>query len=389
MKKLFVLIIMLGLIASSCQKQTNSDLKESDTRDNLSRQRPVCGMDEAMARLSPEMKGALLNSTNRTESQAAELLLFLDFDGAVVRAGFPNPSGYVSPIIPGTRVCPPPSLNAEQREAVVNMVKDDYSPFNIVITTDQSVFDSYPAQNKQICIITTFPQVIGFGSGVAGVSSFTGVGNRLPFNPSFVFSNVFGGNLASIAGTISHETGHSMGLGHQHLFNPECGFITEYNPGYGTGPTSFVPIMGSADSKRIINWFAQSCPSPTFGVPQNDFALLNSQVALHEDDFPDLPTGPVQASAGVITGVLEEEGDVDFIRINFKGPGAVVISSDNMDIKVSVYTPGGHLLETYDDPEDTGVTIPQLNGNRYLKIEAISNANMSSQFMTGQYKIVY
>ena len=389
MKRIFVLIVLLGVFAISCKKQTSAYISnEPVTGVDQAQQRPACGMEEAMAALSPEMKAALLNAANRTESQAAELLLFLDFDGAIVRAGFPNPTGYNSPIISGQRFCPPPSLNAEQEQAVIALVKDDYSPFNIVITTDQSVFDSYPAQNKQICIITTIPQVIGFGSGIGGVSPFNGIGSRLPFNPCFVFSNVYGSDLASIAGVISHETGHAMGLGHQHKFSEGCNFLAEYHPGFGTGPISFVPIMGDAGSKRIVNWFAQSCLSPTFGVPQNDFTLLNNQVALREDDFPGSPAGSAQPS-GEITGVLEEDGDVDFIRINFRNPSDVVISSENIDVKVSVYTPGGHLLGTYDDPADTGITIPGLNGNRYLKIEAVSNANMSSQFMTGQYKIVY
>ncbi len=43
----------------------------------------------------------------------------------------------------------------------------------------------------------------------------------------------------------------------------------------------------------------------------------------------------------------------------------------------------------FNDPEDINVTVPKAVGMRYLKVEAASNANMSSQFMTGSYKVVF
>ena len=350
-------------------------------------QRPVCGMEEAMANLSPEMRQALISGAQRTEAQAGELLLYLDFDGATVFPGNANPAGNRSPLISGIRNCPPPSLTAAQIETVIELVKDDFSPFNIRITTDYADFMSYPSANKQISIITTIPQVLGFSSGIGGISPFLGLGVRLPFNPSFVFANPYGNNLAEIALTISHESAHSMGLGHQSLYNLSCGFVTEYHPGFGTGLISFGPIMGNG-GKRVGNWFAQSCVHPVFGGPQNDYSLLNSQVAVREDDFPDSPSGGL-ITATEINGILEIAGDADFFRINFKNPGPVTISSENADIKASLYTPGGHLLGEYNDPDDTYVTIPNAAGLRYLKVEAAGNANMASQFMTGKYKILY
>lgn len=64
-------------------------------------------------------------------------------------------------------------------------------------------------------------------------------------------------------------------------------------------------------------------------------------------------------------------------------------ASQNTDIKASLYSPNGQILAVYENPDDTHVTIPSANELKYLKIEAISNVNMSSVFMTGQYKITH
>ncbi|OSZ76860.1 hypothetical protein CAP36_10515 [Chitinophagaceae bacterium IBVUCB2] len=387
MKKIIILIGLILLLAPACKKQT----VEVTTQNNVE-QRPVCGMEEAMASMSAEMRQDMRNESIQTEVAATELLLFLDFDGATVVSGFPSPTGYRSPLISGTRYCPAPSLSAAQIEEVIQLVKDDFSPFKIVVTTDQSVFNTYPASNKQLCIITTIPTVIGMPNSIGGVAPFAGLSFRLPFNPSFVFANLFGGDLAEIAITISHEVAHTMGLGHQSLYNNSCALINEYHPGFGNGLLGFGPIMGNG-GKRISNWFDQPCINPNSGGgPQNDFALLNSQVNVKEDDFPNEAGNPGSHPinvGGPMDGILEQAGDVDYILINFQSPGPVTITSENIDLKVSLYNPGGGLISEYNDAEDTHVIIPAARGLAFLKVEAVSNTNMSSQFMTGKYKITY
>lgn len=389
MNKYFLTATIIFLVMASCQKKPEMQPQQKMQQELLYetlQELPVCGLDEAMQNMLPEYRQSL-SRMEATAAAAAELLLYLDVDGATVFPGFPNPAGNRSPIISGTRICPPPSLTTAQMEEMIELVKDDFSPFHIIVTTDYSEFLNYPSANKQICIITTVPAVAGFSSGIGGISPFGGLGVRLPFNPCFVFANLYGGDLEDLASVISHESAHTMGLGHQSYFNPSCGYIFEYHPGFGTGPLGFGPIMGLGD-KRVTNWFAQSCFHPVFGPPQNDFNLLNNQVAVRADDFPDVPSGGL-ISATEINGILETSGDADFFRINFRNPGPVTISSENADIKASLYAPGGHLLGEFNDPDDTHVTIPNAAGLRYLKVEAVGNANMAAQFMTGKYKVVY
>ncbi len=388
MKKVYVLLSVCIFVLNACQKNSIESGAENVIAEI---QQPLrCGMEEAMANVSPEFKNAMArNAQNNASGRAAELLIFLDFDGAVVRPGFGSAQGgnVTSPLVNNVRFCAPSSLRQEQKDMVLELVKDDFSPFNILFTTEQSLYDAYPTANKQVCILINRSTELGFPNSVFGVSPTAGLGNRLSNNPCFVFTSVHGNDLVEIALTTSHELAHTMGLLHQSLYNSNCNFLTEYHPGFGTGPLSFTPIMGNGFLKRVNNWFDQSCPINIFNVPQNDFAYLNNQVELKDDDFPNQPMGGAMISSSDITGILEQAGDEDFIKINFRNPGPVTIVSDNIDMKASLYLPNGQLFAEYDDPNDINVTIPSATGLKYLKIEAISNVNMSATFMTGRYKI--
>ncbi|MGD9560652.1 MAG: hypothetical protein AB7F88_01530 [Pyrinomonadaceae bacterium] len=349
---------------------------------------PTCGTDVAMAKMSNEQKS--LMTASAVAAQSDELLLYINFNpnGSVVRSGFGNADTLTTPLVSGQRFCPAPLLDEAQRDEIVRLVSDDYSPFNIRVTTDAAEFAAHPRQTKQMVLITTVASVIGHSSSTGGVSPFSGLGLRLPGDFAFVFSSAYGNDPRSVAAVVSHESGHFLGLGHQHLFTDTCGFLSEYHGGFGSGPLSFNPLMGDGTGEGISNWFAQSCPSPTFGLPQNDYELINSQVVVRPDDFPDEPEGSV-VEGTEISGVLEGSGDADLIKINFRNPGPVVITSDNIDLKVSLLNPGGRVMAEFNDPGSTDVTIPFARGMKYLKIEAASNENMSAEFMTGTYHVSY
>lgn len=347
-----------------------------------------CGTDEAMARMPDHLK--LMMDSAASASQVNDLLLYINLNpnGSIVRQGFGDADTLTSSIITGTRFCPAPTLSPEQADEIVRLVSDDFSPFNIRVTTDPAEFAAYPRSNKQMCLITTDPSVVGLSPTIAGAAPYRGIGVRLLGEFSFVFSSRLDNDPRQVAAVVSHEVGHLLGLGHQHLFSDSCAFLSEYHGGFGSGPLSFDPLMGLGLSDGINNWFAQSCLSPTEGRSQNDYNLINSQVAVRTDDFPDEPAGSV-IGGNTVTGFLERAGDVDFIKINFRNPGPVVITSDNIDLKVTLLNPGGRVLGEFNDPAGTNVLIPSANDKRYLKIEAADNENMSNQFMIGTYRITY
>lgn len=381
MKRRTILATILLAIAF-----TQGAIAQTDVQDETS---PICGSELAMAKMPNELKD--LARSEAVTARVDELLLYINFNpnGSTVRPGFfGNADSLISTIVNSTRFCPPPLLDQQQKDEIVRLVNDDFAPFNVRVTTDPVEFAATPTANKQMCLITTNPSVIGFPSNVAGVAPWFGIGTRPIGHFAFVFSSRLDNDPDDVAATISHEVGHLLGLGHQHVFSETCGFQSEYHPGVGSGPLAFLPIMGNGLRQGITNWFAQDCPVPDFRVRQNDYNLLNNQVAVRADDYPDEPSGGL-VETREITGILERAGDVDFIMINFKGPDPAVITSDNIDLKVSVVTPGGHVLEEFNDPDNTNVLIPSAVGMRYLKIEAAGNVNMSAQFMTGTYRISY
>ena len=343
---------------------------------------PVCGRDEAMARMTKEARDQMIASS--TAFQASELMIYLNFDGATIRPGPENAGNLPSSIVRCN--CPAPTLTQAQKDEVIKRVADDYSPFNIRVTTDQAEFLAYPSQFREMVIVTTFPGVVGFPNGVGGVAPWVGDRFRLPNSTSFGCASAFGNDPTDVASTISHESGHQLGLDHQHRFSPTCDFFGEYHPGFGSGPLAFNPIMGQGLPGGVDNWFAQTCAAPTNQYFQNDYAKINDQVTVRTDDFSDSPSGSPQPN-GPITGVLEHGYDVDYVRVKFRNPGPATISSDNIDLKVSVLSGRGEVIAVYNDPDSTNVTIPSVYGTRYLRIEGESNANMSSVFMTGTYRI--
>ncbi len=381
MKKLNTLVGAFVMFAFA--QTTISQTNEQPSAD------PVCGTEAAMAKMPAQLKS--LMEASAVASQADELMLYINFNpnGSTVRPGFGNADTLTSGIINGQRTLPPPQLSQAQKDEIVRRVSDEFSPFNIRVTTDAAEFFAYPRQFKQMCLITTTPSAAGFPSDKGGVSPWAGIGLRLPGDFAFVFSSQYGDDPLSVAAVVTHESAHLLGLGHQHLFSDTCGgLLNEYHPGFGSGSLSFDPLMGEAIGDGINNWFSQSCPDPTYGIPQNDYDLINSQVVVRPDDFPDELGGGVVEDTD-ITGILERAGDVDLIKINFGNPGPVFITSDNIDLKVSLLNPGGKTIGVFNDPTGTGVVIPSANGMRYLKIEAAGNENMAAQFMTGKYRITY
>ncbi len=331
------------------------------------------------------------SAPNTPSVQVDQILVFVNFNGGTVFPGNDNGDTFRSSIISGVRTFPAPALTTEQKAEVVRRVADDFSPFNVRITTSQAEFTATPAINKQMCIVSTSPSVGGFSSDTAGISPFAGPGIRIFNSIVFAFSAVFGNDPIEVANTVSHEIGHSMaGLPHQHLYNNDvdCQIVQEYHPTFGSGSLSFGPLMGVATGS-ITNWFAQTCPEPLFGAPIDDFQFLNNQVVLRPDDFQDVGSIVVGGFTTSVDGLLNQSGDVDLIPLNLSGSGQIVIASENADIEASLFELDGTPLGTFNDPDTTGVIFPVTGGQKILRVTAASNANMDARFMTGQYNVSY
>lgn len=179
-------------------------------------------------------------------------VIYLDFDGQVVSGTNWNTANGISVIN-----ALPSNLSTANKIVVWQHTSEDYFPFDVNITTDSLRFNAAPA-NKRIRLVIT-PTYSWYGNsagGVAYVGSFTWGGT--PGTPAWIFETQLGNSPKNIAEACSHEAGHTFTLRHQSTYTTlssgTCTKTAEYNPGLGTGVTSWAPIMGVGYSKNVTIW---------------------------------------------------------------------------------------------------------------------------------------
>jgi hypothetical protein len=194
-------------------------------------------------------------------------VIFLDFDGHYVDNSYWTSQNGGQPFY-----ATPSGLSSVEINNIVDSVRKDYQQFApIAITTDSSVYNAASLVRRQRVIITEYNEWYGSAGGVAYIESIKwGLDVAC-----FVFSKALAYKQKSIAEAISHEAGHTLGLYHQIRCDGTT-FISEYNPGFGTGSTSRAPIMGNSNA-RIGYWWVGA---NSFGCTtiQNDSLIIRNLV---------------------------------------------------------------------------------------------------------------
>src|SRR5262249_3593850 len=147
------------------------------------------------------------------------------------------------------------------------IVAEDYSPFNINVTTVAPAADAQHVSQIDIGGDSWI-------SGAGGVAQVGGVTYGTGSSPArgFVFSNVTG-DIWWIAAATAHESGHTMGLWHQSYWSGTT-LVYEYQPGPGDGTG---PIMGGGSSaSRAMWWYGTSNLGSTFY--QDDMQVISGAV---------------------------------------------------------------------------------------------------------------
>lgn len=165
------------------------------------------------------------------EVSTATFSIFLDVDGHNVtdpswNGGVPfyaEPSGYFDTSV------------------AFKLAREKFQFYKINVTTDEASWMT--ATYRARCVITTSD----FYPNVAGVAYTGSLKSGTDF---FVFSDRLYYLPERIGNCIAHESGHSIGLSHQALWDANCNLLSSYN----SGNNQTAPIMGNPAGKLGLWW---------------------------------------------------------------------------------------------------------------------------------------
>jgi hypothetical protein len=308
-------------------------------------------------------------------------------------------------------------------------VAEDFAAFDVDVTTEQppvtigtggriefgtKVGHNLVTQEQDANGVWVYTQG---GCGCGGVAYL----NVFGVNASYGTGLTFNKTLSSNALTISHETGHNLGLSHDGTSSKS------YYSGHGSGATSWGPIMGAPFGVSLSQWSKNEYPGAN--NPEDDFekikAYINFRADDHEDVYLDSATLlQVTDDTNVISnarvsdpswthlankGIIEDHNDIDLYSMSI-GVGTISLNIDpaeyetyegssgaNLDIEVKLLDEFGDTLQVSNPDLETGASINyfiETAGTYYLEITGVARSGTggsdyghSDYGVVGQYYI--
>lgn len=334
-----------------------------------------------------------------SSAPSAPAVLLLDFDGQTVSGTSWNVNG---PIVAASS-----GLNTDQINEVYNRIAEDYRPFNINVTTDETKYTAAAANRRMRVIFTTTYSWYGSSAGgVAYTGSFTWGDNT----PCWIFSSLLGYNAKYISEAGAHEAGHTFGLRHQAVWSADCSsLVNAYNYGTGTNgtETSWAPIMGVGYYKNLTTW--HNGPNPyNCNTPQLDMSIITNNingVTFKADDYPETFTGATTTSFTsnqfTKTGAITTDTEKDMFKFSLNAAQKFTLSAipanvgtgdagSNLDLQVQLYDASKTLVKTYNPQQTLSVSVDtNLNaGTYYLLVDGVGNQNLSEYGSLGSYSLL-
>jgi hypothetical protein len=303
----------------------------------------------------------------------------------------------------GAFTCNSSGLTDASITEVFNRVAEDYRPFNINVTTDETKYNLAPSNRRIRVVITTSNEWYGSGAGgVAYLNSFTWGDNT----PCFVFSALLSYNIKNIAEAASHEAGHTLGLRHQSSYNSSCVKTSDYNWGTGSGEIGWAPIMGAGYGQNMTLW--NSGPN-SLGCNniQNDLTVITNATngfGYRSDDHTDNYSTATNASFNsdqfTISGVIEKNDDKDLFKFAMPAFGRLELSAipynvgasnsgSDLDLHVELLDENYTTIGTYNPGNILSSVIDTLisEGTYYLRIDGKGNIYAPEYGSLGSYSL--
>lgn len=368
------LLLLIPIIIFSCKKDNfgNRILKKEIGEFQ------VCkfGYEDSSAKKRQNTQNLVPSLRRGPKKQNLPSVIYVDFDGEVVKSQYWAVNGPIN--------CSPANLSQEEIENIIKSVSEDFSPFDVLITTNEADYQNANPVSRIRVIVTETWEWFGLAGGVSYIGSFVW-GNDVP---CFVFSSLLRYSPKNIAEAVSHEVGHTLGLNHQSLYNNNCVKLSEYNPGVGTGPLSWAPIMGVGYSKNVTLW---NIGPSSYGCDQiqNDISIINNILPNVVDNYSDNFTKPSKISIGDTTeGIINNGLDVDVFWCSASNFNLSVGGNGNTVLKVEVFDANKNLVYTESGIQDVSIISINSNTNlNYIKISTSQGFDYIPNFdmLRGEY----
>ena len=332
-----------------------------------------------------------------TNPAITDKVIYLDFDGQKVYGTFWNSGALIN--------AAPSTMSAANINEIWKRMREDYRPFDVNITTDSVRFNNAVPNKRMRVIVTPTSAWYPSAGGVAYVGSFAWGGSS--GTPCWVFENQLGYNPKNIAEAAAHEAGHTLTLYHQSYYDNQCN-KTEYNPGTGSGVTSWAPIMGVGYSKNVTIWHtgtsATSCTTIQHDIGNTGIGITSpGYLTFLLDDVGDLySTAKIMNLNSLTTldsGLISQPTDIDayqfticnnrYVSISAK-PWAldtVNYSGADLDIRLSLFNSSNSLIgtDTSLTKLDARVGFNLTPGSYYFTIDGGRSSNYTDYGSLGKY----
>ncbi len=305
-------------------------------------------------------------------------VLYLDFDGEVSKSEWNGGNTINAAALNWATQNPQNITNAWK------MVAEDYSPYQVNVTTIRSVYDNAPKNQRMMCIYTTTKTAAPQFGGVAYLGSFAdGKGN-----PCWAYFNQ---EFKGEAETGVHEFGHTVGL--QHDGDSNSG--QDYYLGHG----QWGPIMGASygPTKRPISQFSKGEYTGATNKTQDDVQTIPNYIkaGFKVDQHSNTITGATKLKtdgAGVVKaeenwGIIEKRTDLDVFTFTTTGgdvkfdinPADDFLDHPDLDIQARLLDSQGNEL-AISNPTGLNATISKnlAKGTYFIEIDGVGYLNPSN-----------